>query len=173
MSAIAIARSDWGARDVQIPQDTTVKTELAVHHTVGPNKAWTAAQERERMRALEAFHIDTNGWATIGYSWVIFPSGRAYTGRGFKGLPAAQANENSGTWAIAFEGTFTNKEPPREARLKLQEFVERLLGYSDGKLVELGGHREFPNQQTSCPGDALLEVVKRNRARFDLRAPRN
>jgi hypothetical protein len=168
--AIAISRSDWGAVGT-VPKDSTPKTELAVHHTVGANREWSKAEEREHMRALERQHI-SQGWSTIGYSWVIFPSGRAYTGRGFRGLPAAQGGQNSGTWAIAFVGTFTDREPTKEARLKLREFIERLLDYSKGRLRELGGHREFPLQQTECPGDGLMEVVRRNRERYRLGEPR-
>jgi hypothetical protein len=185
MAGIAIPRHQWGALTVYprghrhagdpivIPRDNIRKTELAAHHSVHPNRNWTREQEERIMREIQFSHIMERRFADFAYNWAIFPSGRMYTGRGFQGVPAGQFGENPGTWAAVFIGDFREVEPLRLARLKLQDLIERLIDFSDGRLDEFGGHREFPNQATECPGDELMDVVKRNRERFDLRVPRN
>ena len=162
-----ISRDKWGAVGT-VPKDSAKKDEIAVHHTVSPNRTWTASMEREHMRQLEVAHID-RGFATIGYSWVVFPSGRCYVGRGMKGIPAATDGQNSGTWAIAMVGDFRTATPPVECRREVRRIIG-LLKVNHGA-QHLGGHREFPGQATSCPGDKALEFVAKWREDFDLSRP--
>lgn len=72
---MAISRKRWGAKG-SVPRDGQAKTKVFLHHTVSaPGKLkWTEAQERAHMRMLERQHIG-QGWSTIGYSYVLFPSG--------------------------------------------------------------------------------------------------
>jgi hypothetical protein len=166
---LVIQRETWRAVGT-VPADGTTKRTLGIHHTVGPSSAgWTKAQEREHMRQLERQHI-SQGWSTIGYSWVVFHSGRIYEGRGKRGVPAAQGGQNSGTWALAFAGNFDGeRDPSVEARRTARELIVSLK--DDDGLRRLGGHQEFPDQATACPGDQLMPYVRKWREDFDLRKP--
>jgi hypothetical protein len=162
-----ISRSKWGAIGT-VPTDKTDKDEIAVHHTVSPNRTWTAAQEREHLRQLEAGHI-ARGFSTIGYSWLVFPSGRCYVGRGMKGLPAGQEGQNTGTWAIAMVGDFRTATPTVECRREVRRIVQLLR--DDHGANHLGGHGEFPGQGTECPGGKASEFVRKWRDDFNLTRP--
>jgi len=54
---------------------------VIIHHTVTP-ACTTQADCCARMRAMQNFHMNTNGWLDIGYNFLIGEDGRAYEGRG-------------------------------------------------------------------------------------------
>jgi hypothetical protein len=58
--------------------------------------------------------------------------------------------------------------PTVEARREARRLIELLKGKG---AQHLGGHQEFPNQATACPGDELLDYVKKWRDDFDLSGP--
>lgn len=164
-----ISRTKWGAVGT-VPKDSAKKDEVAVHHTVHSNRAWTAVQERAAMLQMEFEHMHRDPpFATIGYSWVVFPSGRCYVGRGMRGIPAATDGQNSGTWAIAMVGDFRTATPPVECRREVRRLIGLLKANHGAR--HLGGHREFPGQATSCPGDKALEFVAKWRDDFGLSRP--
>lgn len=160
------SRQDWGAVGT-VPRDPMGKFRIAVHHTVSRNRSWTKGQEMEHMRDLERQHIN-QGWQTIGYSFVLFPSGRVYVGRGWTGLPAAQAGENSGAWALAYAGNAETKAPSWRARRKYRSLIGEMKKRGGW---QLGGHREFPNEATACPGAKMMPYVRKWRGDFGLRQP--
>lgn len=155
---MAISRARWGAKGT-IPNDPARKRELFVHHTVSkPGKVrWTRAEERAHMRELEQGHLN-NGWSTIGYSYVLFPTGRLYVGRGFRGLPAAQGGHNTGTVAIACVGNYDLQGPTRRLRLRL---VSAAVNLRLRGVRTVGGHQQAPGQSTGCPGGTLMGFIPR------------
>lgn len=165
---MTISRSQWGAVGT-VPIDKTDKDEIAIHHSAGANVNRTMDQEMDHMRVLEQQHIrDPDIGDTIAYSYVVFKSGRSYTGRGRNGLAAATSRQNSGTWAICLIGDFRVMAPSEDQRRETRRLIEVLK--ADGAR-HLGGHLEFPNQSTECPGAALLSFVKKWRGDFNLTRP--
>lgn len=161
---MAISRRRWGARG-NVPQDGAKKRELFLHHTVSSGTKRTRAQERAHMRQLEAGHIN-QGWSTIGYSYILFRSGRLYVGRGFRGLPAAQGGHNTGTVAIACVGNYDTHGLSRAQRLRLRSTAIWLRSRG---VRTVGAHREAPGQATSCPGRHIVEFIPRLVKRTGLR----
>jgi hypothetical protein len=163
---MAYSRAEWGADpSVDLVPDPA-KTKISVHHTVGPNKAWTKAQEREHMRQLEAQH-QSQGWSTIGYSIVVFPSGRSYVGRGMA-LPAAVLNQNTGMYAIAYVGNTELKDASWRARREIRRIIREVLERKP-RISVLGGHGEF--MATACPGKGLMRFMPKWRKDFGLVRP--
>lgn len=155
---IAISRQKWGAKGT-VPRDPTPKTKLYLHHTVsGIGKVrWTEAEERAHMRMLERDHMK-EGWDTIGYSYVLFPTGRLYTGRGPSGLPAAQRKQNSGTIAIALVGNYETQAVTDKQRTRL---IKAILNLKKTKrLRTIGGHKQAPGQSTACPGKHIMAEIR-------------
>ena len=159
-----VSRREWGARG-SVSRDSAAKREGYVHHTVSAGTFSTLKQQIAHMRALENQHIG-QGWSTIGYSFVIFPATkwyrrtRIFEGRGWEGVPAAQANHNSGTIAVAVVGNFEVQKPGRRLERRLVHFWKRARKRG---ITTLRGHRDAPGQSTACPGKNLYAILPRVR----------
>jgi hypothetical protein len=150
-----ISRAEWGAR---APRGGYVRQSpliaMVIHHTAMPTlpASATVAQEKERMRQLQAIHQD-QGWTDIGYARVVMPSGRIYEGRPAWAVGAHTLNHNTGKLGIALDGNFETAEPTRvairAARSIRREF--RLLGRP------IYGHYQLG--PTACPGRNLKPYV--------------
>lgn len=154
---MARSRHEWGAPPYSGPRDGHAKRELFIHHEAGPvRKPANATSEHGVMREIRNFHIHTRGWADIAYSYVLFPSGRLYTGRGFHGLPAAQLNHNSGTIAICLAGNYETQHLTDSQKRRLIEACNNLAKLG---VRTVGGHREAPGQSTACPGSHVMPFL--------------
>jgi hypothetical protein len=164
---VAISARKWGRRGTP-PLDVAPKRELYIHHTVTSNQRRTRGEERRHMRELEQFHI-ARGFLTIGYSFVLFRSGRLYEGRGPRALPAAQGGHNSGTIAIACVGDFRSDRLTRRMKARLIVAAVNVRVRRGVRLV--GGHREAPNlrESTECPGGNIMRWLPTLARRAGLR----
>jgi hypothetical protein len=151
---VAISARKWGRRGTP-PIDVAPKRELYVHHTVTSNRRRGRAEERQHMRELEQLHL-ARGFLTIGYSFVLFRSGRLYVGRGPRALPAAQGGHNSGTIAIACVGDYRTDRLTRRIKARLIVAAVNVRVRRGVRLA--GGHREAPNlrERTECPGANIM-----------------
>jgi len=147
---------EWGAKADPAnltPQVVSSKGCVFLHHSVTRiSRFATLSQEKEHMRMLERIHLN-NGWLAVGYSYVVFPSGRVYRGRGFNHVTAAQAGHNTGNGAICFVGDFTKDKTTWPARRS----AVRLARLFDGKY--LGWHGQVNG--TECPGVNVKKVAPR------------
>lgn len=152
-----IQRGEWGAKGAKNPATTVWRDggTLWVHHTEGTEPSPNASVETEKavMRGLQRFHQETRGWSDIGYSYVIFPSGRIYEGRGY-GVVGAHCPGHNTEPSAAFAGSYDDHLPTTEAR-KALSYVAKVA-----KARQWRGHRE--GFSTSCPGDQLYAWVKNN-----------
>lgn len=141
-NALFLHYSAFGGMDVE-----TLKEQIAV------------------MRAIRHHHVEVNGWADIGYSWVLFqPYGtlrraRLFKGRGMNRVPASQYGCNQGTNGRPNPSVcvVALNEPVKAATLKQIRDLYRALPVGDVK-----GHRDCGNT-TACPGNALyakLPVIR-------------
>lgn len=165
-----ISRAQWcpaGDCPPAASPSTTQVTHLIVHHAAGTNLAsdWSAV-----VRSIWDFHVNTNGWADIGYNWLIDPQGNAYTGRGNNITGAHFCGRNPGTAGICMLGNYTNQIPAEPARNTLARLLawkscdagihpqEEALHASSGLvLARIAGHRD--GCATSCPGDAFYPLL--------------
>jgi peptidoglycan hydrolase-like protein with peptidoglycan-binding domain len=106
-----------------------------------------------RVRSIQSYHMDNNGWTDIAYNGVVCPHGYVFEGRGPGHRSAANGtnDSNGSSYAICYLGgegdPFTN---------------EGQQGFSDAANW-LGpplnhGHRDWYN--TACPGDVIYGWVK-------------
>src|SRR5262245_54636068 len=175
-----VTRTEWGCPDGQITThgalSYTTVTHLIVHHTAtgnsAPNDDWAAV-----VRSIRNVHLCSNGWADIGYNYLIDPNGVIYEGRaGGDNVQGAHfSGVNSGTMGVSMVGTFTDVTPPPKALLSLKKILAwkadqrgidpngaGLHVASGLNLKYIAGHRDGP-AGTECPGDAfypLLPVVR-------------
>ncbi|MFC7330827.1 N-acetylmuramoyl-L-alanine amidase [Marinactinospora rubrisoli] len=106
-------------------------------------------------RATRNFHINTNGWVDIGYSFAACPHGYVFEGRGLNRIQAAQPGGNSTYYSVSLMSGPT--ETPTAVQI---DAVRQLRGYlmDRGVAGTVRGHRDFI--ATSCPGDRAYAMVK-------------
>jgi N-acetylmuramoyl-L-alanine amidase len=119
--------------------------------------------DTEVVRAIQAYHRDTLGWADIGYHYLVGRDGRVYEGRALtaQGAHSGGAN-NKHNLGISAIGNFSCGLPPAVQLEALAGFLaDRRVAYG----VPVGallGHRDLGS--TECPGNALyawLQDAKR------------
>ena len=115
------------------------------------------------MRELQAIAFSRD-FSDISYSFVIFPSGRVYRGRGWGVVGAHTEGSNSVTHAFCFVGNYELDRPTPQA-LESAAHLHR-KGIRAGHIKPGGfirGHREAPGAATACPGKNLfakLDVIR-------------
>ncbi|MCA1841977.1 MAG: N-acetylmuramoyl-L-alanine amidase [Actinobacteria bacterium] len=171
-------RNVWLAREpTDSPSYGRVRMAF-VHHTVSSND-YGPDDVPSMLRAMQAFHMDVNGWDDIGYNFLVDRFGRVWEGRagGFdRSVIGAQTEGfNTVSTGVAVIGTFTDAAPSAAS----VDAVAGLLAwklpahgvdpagrtevvsrgnerYPDGTAVTLenvSGHRDA--KPTSCPGAQL------------------
>ena len=173
-----LGRAAWCPAPFVCPKNSaplpTTPAHLIVHHTAGTNSAtdWPAV-----MRAIWELHVKGNGWADIGYNFLIDPNGVAYEGRGDGILGAHFSAVNTGTAGISMIGTYTDRPPSPAALTTLTELLtwqaqrygldplaQTLHAASALELNVISGHRDAglsprASGTTECPGVALYPLL--------------
>lgn len=153
-----VSREEWGARAPACLEAAQTPWRMTFHHTVTPNGDW-GETARSRMRQMQAYHMDTQGWCDIGYHFAVDAAGTIYRGRTTTGrIGTHVAWHNDGNIGISLMGTYSSAQAP-DAQLAGLEDAFAWLGEYWGIAIDgnaIRGHREWSNQSTSCPGDTVL-----------------
>jgi hypothetical protein len=158
-----VTRSGWNCPQTNNPgYGYTTVTHLVVHHSAGANTSsdWPAV-----VLSIWNSHVNTNGWADIGYNYLVDPQGRLYEGRGGGDnvTGAHFCGTNGGTMGTCLLGTYTNTSISDTSR----RMLTRLLAWkacssninptgaswhtsSARNLNHISGHRD--GCATECPG---------------------
>ncbi len=157
------ARGEWGAKPTKCTDLDSKKTKLAVHHTVTPRSA--SGGYDARIRQIQSFHMEGNGWCDVGYHFLVTENGTVYEARPMRFIGAHAFTQNVGNAGMSFVGCFHTSgcagfgstTPPQaaiDAAAKVLGLVAKDQGITVSK-TSLKGHRDHPNQSTTCPGDFL------------------
>ena len=154
----AIPRAAWGGPLTIGGNMPGPATSVTVHHPYPhalPAGA-TINQEAAEVLAIHKFHRDGNGWAGIGYNFVITQNGNIYEGRGWGriGAHAGTTEGNRTSIGVAFLLDGYKSEPTPAAADAFRQL--RAHGIEEGWLaaghaVKL--HRDW--KPTDCPGPVL------------------
>lgn len=171
-------RSDWGADESlrrRAPSYAAKVLAVTVHHTANAN-GYSREDVPALIRADYAYHVQTRGWADLGYNLLVDQFGGVWEGRA-GGLGRATVGShaqgfNAGTLGVAMLGDMTQAAATHEG----EKALARVIGYAAatwgfdptgsitltsqgspryaaGQRVEL--HRVFGHQETgitACPG---------------------
>lgn len=155
-------RAQWGARAANPGWLTTQPPNaFVVHHTFSPGICTTQAACDTAMRGMQNHHMNTNGWADIGYNFCIGNTNQVYEARGWNRSGAHAPGFNSRSIGFCFIGDFTSSLPPAAVLSTAQAFV--ICSRDWGRLTttyRLLGHRQDPQSSTSCPGNALFNNIQ-------------
>ncbi len=166
-----VYRKEWGCPQAEnnIEMELTAVTHLVIHHSAGANSASDYAAV---VLSYWDYHVNGNGWADIGYNWLVDPHGVVYKGRAWydednenvKG--AHNSGKNSGTAGLCLIGNYTGDIIPTsdmwEATWDMLAFLcDKYsldpLGVSYHSAIDkdndvITGHRDSGGG-TECPGD--------------------
>jgi len=155
-----VTRAQWKARATQCTAGDVAKYRVAIHHTQTPSDNAPA-----RVRAIQAYHMDSRGWCDIGYHFLVATDGTVFEGRPLELLGAHTGGQNGGNIGVSFLGCFHASEcasmPPIEPPVDMLDAGGRLLGTLaalEGLTLgasTVNGHGAWPGQSTDCPGDHL------------------
>ncbi|KAG8181342.1 hypothetical protein JTE90_017509 [Oedothorax gibbosus] len=154
-----VGRSEWGARAVKphVQLKTSV-SHVFIHHTAG--RACATKQDCAKVaRETQNFHINTNKWSDIGYSFLVGGDGRIYEGRGWKAVGAHTYGYNSKALGISFMGNFEKTKPSAPMLAAAKKLID--CGVQKGVIAnnrQIHGHRDA--KCTACPGAALYAIIK-------------
>lgn len=172
-------RSCWGARAPKnaIPEMGAL-TRATIHHTAGASD-WNTASQAEsaaKVRAIQNYHMDSNGWPDIGYHFLVDKLGNRFEGRinSIASRPRGAhdaVNDNSfGFSLMGYLHAPHNQQPPDVMRQALYDLIawkipDPFTGFGSGtyggKTVGfICGHRDVG--QTACPGDLMYQYIGTN-----------
>ncbi|XP_055337271.1 peptidoglycan-recognition protein SC2-like [Paramacrobiotus metropolitanus] len=159
--AVAIvSRAEWGARAAKNPVTLSKPVTYAfIHHTAGAASSDLASGKRV-VKNIQNYHMDSNKWDDIGYSFLIGGDGTIFEGRGWNRVGAHTQGYNSNGYGIAFLGTFTSQLPTARAISSAKALIADAV--SRGFLKQnyiLKGHRQMGN--TECPGSKLYQEIQK------------
>ncbi len=172
-----VNRSQWGAIPRGAAASSTV-SHLIVHHEFGSNISsdWAA-----RVRSIQNFHINGNGWSDIGYNFLVDPNGVVYEGRagGDNAIGAHFCGRNRNTMGVCMLGDYSSVTPTTAT----QNSLKRLLAWKADKeninplgssfhysvnraLTHISGHRDAGC--SACPGNGGYATLGGIRSGVDL-----
>lgn len=188
------SRASWGARPAKAAYAYTVARHVGVHHTasVADFEASTWDECAARVRAIQTYHMDTNGWNDVGYAYVVCRHGDVFQARedddDATDVQGAHDGFNRGSAGLSALGYF---HPPYDQRptaaqlsalASLASWIASRRGIDPlgrslyeafgGPVDNLYGHRDVG--ATACPGDHLygqLDAIRGAAADRTLRQP--
>lgn len=123
---------------------------IAIHHT--------AVSGNISPNAIASYHVDTNGWPGIGYTFYIDDKGIIYRCHDLDRKSYAVRNKNHIALSIAFGGNFENSEPTQEqieSGVYLVAWIRSILGDT----LPIKCHCDFDDNDTVCPGKHGKKLV--------------
>jgi N-acetylmuramoyl-L-alanine amidase len=154
-----VSRAEWGARrPTSIAPISRPVPRYFVHHTEG-TVCTTQAACSAVVRGIQNYHMDSRGWADIGYNFLVGEDGNVYEGRGWDRKGAHSPLYNSQAYGVSIMGNFMHRNPNAAALKATQQLIT--CGISLGKLratYSLHGHRD--GTCTDCPGNTLYNTIQ-------------
>ncbi|TDB88520.1 N-acetylmuramoyl-L-alanine amidase [Actinomadura sp. KC216] len=167
-------RAEWSARPPKAAATVLNRApdHIVVHHTASANATDLSLEHAFTLsRAIQNFHMDTNGWEDAGQQLTISRGGHLMEGRN-RSLAAIGAGDlvvgaqtlghNDHTIGIENEGTYMTEEPTAALWDALVATCAWLCGvHGLDPHAAIVGHRDY--NTTACPGDALYALLPRLR----------
>jgi N-acetyl-anhydromuramyl-L-alanine amidase AmpD len=124
---------------------------VIVHHFYRPT-----ASEWQGLQTLEAvwrFHVETNGWADIGYHVVVGPDDTIWLARPSEEVGAHCKEQNDTSIGIAFAADFDTVEPVANGLATGWKVVAAICERFSIPAERVFFHRDFSPK--SCPGTRM------------------
>jgi len=159
-----VSRSEWGAKYGRGPTNITPGKGGVTVHYEGGGKLTGAAHSKcaQRVRNIESYHVNHNGWQGIAYTLLVCEHGYVFEGRGLGHRTAANGTNSGNQNWYAVCAMIGDKDPAGDALLHgMRDAIDYLRRNGAGS--KINGHRD--HLSTSCPGSALYAWVKKGAPR--------
>ncbi|WP_328358517.1 peptidoglycan-binding protein [Streptomyces sp. NBC_00445] len=144
-----ISRAQWGARppvsEAKVP--LSQRTGFAVHYSAGPTS--------QTPKAIQNYHMDSNGWWDIGYNFLVDVQGRIFEGRGWANEGAHATGYNTTHFGVCFIGR--NGDATTAAKNAIRSLYHAAREKT-GKALAATYHSALGS--TQCPGAELRAWVQ-------------
>ena len=124
-------------------------THICIHHSA---VAGTVPVDN-----IAKYHVESKDWAGIGYHYYVTPDGTIYETQRLQTASWHVTHNNDRSAGICVAGDFTYAPPPQiqiDAAARLTAWLMQDLKVPEKNVL---GHREFPGNDTSCPGETWLK----------------
>ena len=160
-----IPRTQWAAAGPELRlADPMVRVErITVHHDGMPPVALTSqAAVAARIEQIRKGHRG-NGWADIGYHYIVDPQGRVWEGRPIALQGAHVKLANPRNMGVLVLGNFEVQRPTPAATDSVERFLVEQMRRYRVPVNSVYTHKELA--ATACPGRNLQQVMVSTRAR--------
>lgn len=150
-----IARTEWTTArpNMRLADPMNGVKRITVHHSaVLSGQVQSQADAVRMLQSVRNGHIG-NGWADIGYHYIIDPTGRIWEGRPVSLQGAHVKNQNEHNLGVMVMGNFETERPTPAALASLDRFVLSQMHRFNVPLSRVFTHRELG--PTACPGRSL------------------
>ncbi len=158
-------RSCWSARaSTGCSSTIAALTRAIIHHTaVATDYSTSLTTSKAKVRGIQNYHIDSNGWCDIGYHFVVDAAGNIFEGRvGSMTSLIRGAHDGNNTDSFGFNlmGNFETQNPSAVGRDALYDVIAWRMpsiwspygsgSYNGNTVGYLDGHNKV--KATACPG---------------------
>lgn len=169
---LIFSRANWKAR---LPRKNIEPMgrvgKITVHHS-GGDDVWSASETdtADEIRKIQRYHQNEQGWADIGYHYVVDRGGAIWQGRKlcYQGAHA-RGSANTGNIGVVLLGNYMNQSVSKAQKESLELLLETLCEHFSLPANHVYTHREILGGKTDCPGPALTQCVKEIRVRLGRR----
>lgn len=150
------SRSYWGAQPVR-PSGLTgylsryAVRQIVVHHSATSN----SIDDITAIRGAQSWHLQQD-WGDIGYHIIIGRSGVIMAGRSMEQIGAhAKMPANAHSIGVCLLGNYEGVIPPKaqmDSLINTLVYLSKRFNISASNII---GHRDAPNNSTTCPGSAF------------------
>jgi len=126
-------------------------THLCIHHS--------AVAATVPVEHVAKYHVEDQNWPGIGYHFYVKPSGAIYQTQQLETISWHVSHNNDYSVGICVAGDFTYVPPPQlqiDSAAHLVAWLMQELRIPEQNIL---GHKEFPANDTSCPGETWLKGV--------------
>lgn len=156
-----VTRAQWGARTREQGSNNLVDNpSITIHYEgEGWQWPWDHATCDDKVRAMQAYHMNTRGWSDIAYNYLACPHNYLFEGRGWDHQSAANGYESANEQSFALQamwGSNAGAKVPDNLKRALLYGIAVLRQHTTSKVIK--GHRDW--KSTDCPGDELYAWIK-------------
>ncbi|GAA1897464.1 hypothetical protein GCM10009716_04350 [Streptomyces sodiiphilus] len=162
--ATMVSRSAWGAR-APLSRNSNITPQyggVTVHHVDAVRVARSSHSNcAAQVRGIQNYHMDTNGWQDIAYSYLTCVHGYVFEGRGPNQRTAAngttEGNQNWYAVCGLVGGTSSNYDTITAQLIDAFHLAISTLRSAGGAASAINRHMD--HKATACPGNLSSYVL--------------